>query len=190
MFIRGVCCCIQGGAEFRSGSIYLCETTVPRGSWLSRLLMRLLSINKNMSAAIPSSGPYQASCVIYGACRVGKRRIFTNINLSNLLYPNFRELSPSWETNRPSAGQEIPPILWNPKVPYRIHKRLPPIRILSQSKPVRGSPTHLLNMYFNIIISALLFCPKHVWIIYQTARHNSPEENNFSTYLCSYFYFT
>jgi len=32
------------------------------------------------------------------------------------------ELSPSWDAKRFSASQEIPPILWNQKVYYRIHK--------------------------------------------------------------------
>ena len=27
--------------------------------------------------------------------------------------------SPSWEANRPSATQEIPPISWNPNINYR-----------------------------------------------------------------------
>jgi hypothetical protein len=32
------------------------------------------------------------------------------------------EQSPSWEANRFAASQEIPRILWNPNVLYRIRK--------------------------------------------------------------------
>ena len=49
------------------------------------------------------------------------------------------ELSPYLETNRFSAGQEIPRILCNPRVHYHIHKCPPPVPILSQIYPFHTS---------------------------------------------------
>ena len=66
------------------------------------------------------------------------------------LLTHSMEQSPSWETNRFSASQDIPRISWNPNVHYRIHK--PPVSILSQPDPVHAPTSHFLKICLNIIV--------------------------------------
>jgi len=49
--------------------------------------------------------------------------------------------SPSGEADSHPASQEVPLILWNPKVHYRVHSSLPIVRILKHIHPVH-TPQH------------------------------------------------
>ena len=83
------------------------------------------------------------------------------------------EQSPSWEANRFTASQEIPRILWNPKVHYRIHKCLPTVPVLGQLDPVHTPTSYFLKVHHDIILPPTSGSPK--WLLSLRFPHKRPE---------------
>jgi hypothetical protein len=71
--------------------------------------------------------------------------------VSVLTHHCLTELSPSWEAANYAATQELPSILWNPKVHYRVHRSPPLAPILSRINPIHTTPSYLAKIHFNVI---------------------------------------
>jgi hypothetical protein len=59
------------------------------------------------------------------------------------------------QVNSHSACQEIPLLLWNEKVHYRVNKSQQMIPILSQMHPVHNIQPSFLKIHFNIILPSM-----------------------------------
>jgi hypothetical protein len=126
------------------------------------------------------------------------------------------EQNPSWEANQFSDSQEIPCIVWNPKVHYPIHKCPSPVHILSQLNPVdtphptswrcililssymTGSPQQSLSLRFphqNPVHTSILPHmhyiphPSHIILLDLITQTILGEEyRSFSSSLCSFLH--
>jgi len=111
------------------------------------------------------------------------KQISSIIFMSNQL--NSMDQNPSWEVNRFSASQEIPRILWNPKVCYGIYNSPAPLPILSQINPVQ-TPPHFLKIHFNIIFPSIPGSSN--WALSLSFPHQNPVCTSSHPHICYMFH--
>jgi hypothetical protein len=99
-----------------------------------------------------------ASALTFICCRYNKSRSFIGLTSwpEEEEETNFMEQSPSWEANSCTASQDIPCLLWKPKVHYRVENSQPLAPILSQMHAVHTFPPYFPKIHSNIVLHFML----------------------------------
>ena len=129
-------------------------------SWKVQLLLAVSGFSSMESVVIITVNGFQKQSHCSGLRHSVSTYWLTNLLTYLLTYST--EQSPS-EANRFSASQEIPCVLWNQKIHYRVYKTPPPVPILSQINAVHApQPTSwrsilILSSHLHLGLSSGLF---------------------------------
>ena len=92
-------------------------------------------------------------CQWWSMAACSYRPLFCVINITEYLITYSMEHSPPLDAKLFSTSQEIPHILWKPKVHYGVHNCPLPVTLLIQINPVHAPTTNVLNIHPNILPS-------------------------------------
>ena len=109
-------------------------------------------------------------CNCYLCCCV--KTVVINTLFTHTQRTETVQFRPSCKADRFAASQEIPCILRNMNVNYRINKCPPTVPILIQLDPVHTATSHLLKIHISIILPSTTESSK--WSLTLTFPHQNP----------------